>query len=309
MARNVHNDFFQHFFQHAGVVAALLKKCLSQKILAHLDLATLVPAKTDFLPSRYRNSRRTDAFWSLRTYQGDRVGVHLEHQSSPNGFMVGRLLEYQAAFLKRTLQVNKGQKVPPVISIVVYHGAKPWKGPKSILEAFQNPELYFRSLQQNFLIDLVRTPIKELEAYEEAALPSILFSTQPSRNMCGILQEIVLLLKNCDDCCKEAAIEYMATVDKHGEDEFLIELSKFDEETANKYRIMFEYAIERTVKKVKREFLDLGLQQGRKEGIQLGRQEGMHNAIVGMYKAGVSVELISKGTGLAKEEIAKILQD
>ena len=273
MATHIHNNFFQS----QELVAAYLRHRLPKKILDRLDLSTLKPENTDFLPSRYRNSRRADALWSVKTCQGEEIGLHFEHQSEPTYLMIGRILEYRAAYVKYKLEeLKRAEKIPSILSIVVYDGKKEWEGPTRISDLFTNPDLFFQSFSQDFLVDLPNQPLSELKKYGAAALPSLILATQPTGDMCAALQDIAPLLKDCNECCRDAAIEYMISVDKHGEAVFLKELSKFDKPTANKYKTMFERAIQKAVQKAEKKFLSLGIQQGKAEGIQIGKVEGIH---------------------------------
>ncbi|MCG8339845.1 MAG: ISNCY family transposase, partial [Cytophagales bacterium] len=49
-----------------------------------------------------------------------------------------------------------------------------------------------------------------------------------------------------------------------------------------------------------------GIQRGRQEGIQRGRQEGILETAKQFIKQGVSLDIISKATGLSKEELAQL---
>ena len=73
----------------------------------------------------------------------------------------------------------------------------------------------------------------------------------------------------------DANVNYMATLDSHGEEEFLEKFGKFDQEKANHYRVMFEAAIEKASQKALKLGEEKGIQLGEKKGIQLGKKEGI----------------------------------
>ena len=48
-------------------------------------------------------------------------------------------------------------------------------------------------------------------------------------------------------------------------------------------------------------------EEGIRLGIQKGIQQGFKQAAVRMYQAGVSIDIIEKGTGLSKKQILKMV--
>lgn len=49
-----------------------------------------------------------------------------------------------------------------------------------------------------------------------------------------------------------------------------------------------------------------GIKQGKSEGIKQGKTEGIRQTVANFLKAGASLDLISKATGLSEEEILAI---
>ena len=271
-----------------------------------MDLTTLSLEKTDFLPSKYRSERRADLLWSIKTRQGHKILLHIEHQSTPDRLMVGRQLEYQAAIARHWL--SHVGNIPPIFSLVVYHGARKWEGPKSIAEACRDGGLsMLDNLFQPFLRDLTKHSLDELEKHGRSSLAEMILATQPTRDMRSILKRVGPLLKNYETCCRKVAIEYMATVDKNSEEVFFEELSKFDQDSYKKYKTMFERA--------KKRFLSQGIQQGMQQGIQQGMQQGIQQGIAKgrqtqkkeiaeqMLKKGLDVKLVEELTGITKQQL------
>ena len=100
----------------------------------------------------------------------------------------------------------------------------------------------------------------------------------------------------------EENIDYMATNDKHGEDDFLKNFRKFDPKKAKYFKIMFEQAILRERNKA----LTIGIEQGIQRGIERGREEGIQQGIDQLKQ-----QLIAKGliTQEQAEEVEQQLKE
>ena len=171
------------------------------------------------------------------------------------------------------------EKTPIILTFVLYNGKKEWKSERSIAELFDDFDLYVDlSLRTPFLIELTKKSIEQLKQEGAAAAPQMIMKGRAEGDFSQLLPELYPLLKSYNQLDDEN-IDYMATVNKKGEDDFLEELSKFDTETANNYRVMFERAIEKAVKRESKKALKLGEQRGLKlgeqRGIKLGEQRGL----------------------------------
>ena len=262
--KNPHDAFFKHYFGHPEIASDFLEKNLSEELLAQIDLTTLRKRDKEFLPKKYRGYRYADLLYSVDRKDGKDLFflLHLEAQSSPDELMAIRVLEYHTAIARAFLE-KEDKGVPPILSFVFFHSNEEWKGPKTISDLFTDFDLYVReSLKKSFLVTLSPERVKIiLKKYGLSSLPQIVLAQQPTKNMSPILGQAVPMLKEHRKCCKETVLGYMGTVDRREDEEFLAELLKFDEETANNYKFMFERAEQR------------GRQEGRQEGRQMGRDE------------------------------------
>jgi len=269
MSKDIHDQYFKHTFGHSQTVAGFLKATLSKKLLVELDLSTLHKKDKEFLPSKYRDARHADLFYGVKKKDGTEacLFLHLEHQSTHDKLMVPRILAYHAGIIMAYLQ-DGYEKVPPIFTFVWYHGKHKWTSAQSIATIFTDFELYLNeSLRKSFLLNLPKIPLSELEKHGLATVPEMVLARQPTGDMIGIFPKVVPLLKDQEQCCKEATYRYMSTVEKRPEKIFIQELSKFDSETATNYKTMFERAIKKSEKR----------------GIQLGEKRG----IMKLVKAGI----------------------
>ncbi|MEM7362202.1 MAG: Rpn family recombination-promoting nuclease/putative transposase [Bacteroidota bacterium] len=220
----------------------------------------------DWEPHEFISGRLSDLsiIYSVESKQGERIYalIHLEGQSTHDKNMAMRVWEYHVTI--DNLHFKKGyEKIPLILTFVLYHGAKAWTSAKSISELFLDFDLYASvSLRSPFLVNLTIEEIKNLKKQGAAAAPQIIMKQQATGEFCEVLPELWELMKKHgqDD---DENIDYMATNDKHEASEFLEKFSKLDPKTANDYKIMFEHAIQKEVKKATRKVKVEALQQER----------------------------------------------
>ena len=277
---NPHDTFFKHFFSHPEVVADFLRHNLPHEVAQQLDFSTLQERANEFLPNKYRNTRRADVVYSVKKKGSGEVDflIHVEHQSTPDKDMAMRLLECWPPLARK---FSSG-KVPIILSFVLYHNSAEWKSPKSIADAFIDVTQFGAALKNCFLIDLIRKSTQSLKEQGKASLVQMVLARQPSGMMIQLLQDVKPDIGKLRSCCQEAAFAYMEPVDNQGGEPFLEEFTKLTPEKTKKLRDMFE----RTKKQARQE----GIQEGMQRGIREGRQEGMRELAFAFVKQGIATE-------------------
>ena len=279
-AKQLHDENFKHNFTTTRVLIDFLKHNLPKEILKRVDVERVKMESNELLSSTTRGKRNADIVCSILDKQGRKIYtiIHLEAQSNHDKNMAHRVWEYHVA-IARLYRKRGYRKTPIILTFVLYNGKKEWKSERSIAELFDDFDLYVDlSLRTPFLIELTKKSIEQLKQEGAAAAPQMIMKGRAEGDFSQLLPELYPLLKSYNQLDDEN-IDYMATVNKKGEDDFLEELSKFDTETANNYRVMFERAIEKAVKRESKKALKLGEQRGLKlgeqRGIKLGEQRGL----------------------------------
>lgn len=84
--------------------------------------------------------RHDDSIWRVRMRDSNTwiyLYILIEFQSQNEHFMAIRILSYEALLsqdLIRSLGLKPGDKLPPIIPIVIYNGSAPWTGPLEVAE-------------------------------------------------------------------------------------------------------------------------------------------------------------------------------
>ena len=217
--------------------------------------------------------------WSTKTKEGQEevdFFLHFEAQSHPEE-MAMRVFGYQVAIAQAFSHENRGKKVPIIMTFVLFHGKKKWKGARSIAEAyrdFKRQVLY--GFETPFLIDLTQEADKIMKKDGRAYVAELALSSQANNNMLENMEKI--FSQKMYDCCEKSLFFYYLLEYKEQKEKVFKELRKFAPDKAKKYENMIELI--------------------KQEGIQLGKQEGIQLVIK-----------ILKKKGLSQKEIKEILRE
>ena len=125
------------FYGDKGMVDEFLRKHVFGRIVADVELAKLRKGPTEYVDSKSRTVRHADMVWKA-PFRDSWLYVFLfEAQSTVDWRMPMRILLETALVyeeLAKEPEVRKRRKLPPVLPIVVYLGAKPWDAPTRLEE-------------------------------------------------------------------------------------------------------------------------------------------------------------------------------
>lgn len=195
----LHDSLYKLLFSHALIMENLLRYFIPADMLGHVNYATLERCPDSFI-NRKRRERRNDRIWRLHSTdeQWRYVCILTEFQSSNDPWMAVRVHEYVSVFLHELIRngaIRPGEKLPPVLVIVIHNGERHWTAPLSLsamqyqlpapLSEYQPQQKYFLIdigrlaqelidanqciLTKFFALERVRTPEELLQKFNEAA--------------------------------------------------------------------------------------------------------------------------------------------
>jgi hypothetical protein len=192
-------------FSFPKMVEALLRSFVGGAWLARLDFSTLEKmSERDLSPELVR--REKDILWRLRYRDPNAdpeaetwfyILVHLEFQSTIDFFMALRVTTYKMLLwedLVRQGSLTTSGKLPPMLSVVLYNGKRPWTAPLSLEELIEPvPGMDASQLPSGFsvlsyeLIEERSYPTAELELLKNpvATLFQLEQSEKASRTSAG----------------------------------------------------------------------------------------------------------------------------
>jgi predicted transposase/invertase (TIGR01784 family) len=132
-----HDKSYKLLFSHAEMVEDLLRGFVPEEWFGQLDFSTLEKYPGSYI-SDDLDKREDDVVWRLRNGE-DWAYVYLliEFQSSIDYFMALRVMAYLALFYQDLIRAEKlvaGDRLPPVLPIVLYNGRPRWTATQDIAE-------------------------------------------------------------------------------------------------------------------------------------------------------------------------------
>ncbi|MEJ7731290.1 MAG: Rpn family recombination-promoting nuclease/putative transposase [Polyangiaceae bacterium] len=133
-----HDALFKAVFSSTEDARGLLASVLPEEVVAAVDWSTLTLEPGSYIDAALRQSH-SDLLFRVQA-KGDRpllLYVLVEHQSKPDAWMPQRLHEYIGRIWARWRTEHPGPVVlPPVLPIVVHHGAGGWRHAVSLAELY-----------------------------------------------------------------------------------------------------------------------------------------------------------------------------
>ena len=165
----LHDENYKRLFASPLMVQDVLRACLPAQRLAAVDLTSLDKLSTEYVSDELLK-RHGDTVWRLRLGRREvYLLVLLEFQSEDDDWMALRILTYSGLLYQELVRnrapVVAAERLPPVLPVVLYNGAKPWTGRYEMrtLVAPTGPWLApYQPAQRYWLLDLRRVAAEDL---------------------------------------------------------------------------------------------------------------------------------------------------
>src|SRR5436309_6815901 len=197
-----HDNGYKALFSHPEMVADLIRGFVHEDWVRDLDFATLERVEGRFVTGRLQR-RESDVVWRLQWAGngGDRwlyVYLLMEFQSTVDPFMALRMMVYVGLLYQHLLRqrlISRGEKLPPVLPLLLYNGVAPWNAVRDIAELIEQVpgglERY-RPQMRYCLLDERRIATGELEPLRNLA--AALFRLEQSSGPVEIARVVDALL-------------------------------------------------------------------------------------------------------------------
>ena len=137
---NPHDKLFKQLLGEPETAADFVANNLPADLVSHLDLSTLQVVQVSFIDAQFVQSEADLLFSVIIADRPGYVYLLFEHQSSPDAFMLLRLIGYMVRVWKR-FHGEKPQwdRLPVIVPMVLLHGPKGWQGPISFQDLVDIP--------------------------------------------------------------------------------------------------------------------------------------------------------------------------
>jgi hypothetical protein len=139
-----HDSGYKHLFQFPAMVEDLLRGFVREDWVNDLDFTTLERKNGSYVTDDLRE-REDDIIWRVKWQGRDRwmfVYLLIEFQTEHDWYMSLRLASYVSLLyqdLINTGDIHRGEKLPPVLPMVVYRGDISWKAPLDLKDLIETP--------------------------------------------------------------------------------------------------------------------------------------------------------------------------
>ena len=296
-----HDKLFKKTLGLKEVAIPFLKAHLSPEALQKLDLNSIELQKDSFLDSKF-NAYYSDIIHKVDGVDGKGyVYFLLEHQSTSDPFIVGKLLCYIGSIVNSDMerQLNSDPKrdrsklkMPIIYPFVIYSGKEKYKWPKRLTINIEGFNLFDLS---NSLIELREYTLEELLKSEKAALAQFILKESWKKDFCKVLNDNPQLIEliNCSPYAEEAML-YMIDQDPHKE-KVIKQIHNLDPKIKQKVMGNLMRIEQR------------GEQRGIKIGEQRGKLEGFREAIMRLLDHGMDKAKAAELLGLTPKKLKHFL--
>jgi predicted transposase/invertase (TIGR01784 family) len=319
-----HDKLFKRTFKDIDLFKSVLNFYLPTEIKDKLKLETLSlrELSTNFIRSiavvlgeevgvdksiERLKEEIADLVFMCETKQGGEALLinHIEHQSTPDRHFALRNAVYDISVLKDYVDENKPKEYPLVISLLIYHGKRsPYPYPLNILNMFKDKELAKNYFLKPILVDYGQIDDRELLLHGELSSAEIALKHAFDQQ---IPQDVIdIFIKSIKNCTKielrHEIFNYTLRTWDTSAKQMLDGYIKALPEDEGFIMTAAQQLIEKGMQK--------GLQKGMQQGMQQGMQEGQKEAAIkiasNLLKEGLSIEAVSRLTGLPVHDITKL---
>ena len=276
------DSIYKRIYGSSEMVADLLRSLFPARDL-DIDPGSLRRLPTELVADDHRQ-RRADSVWRVRADAAPGGWLHivvlLEFQSTDQARMALRVLEYTTLLygeLVREGRLPPDGLLPPVLPVVLYNGAAPWRSPTQMRElvgATRPPLSAFQPSQRHIVLDERHASADDPRLGD---LTRAVLLLEQSRSAADLASAATLLSKRLDadgGDLKRAFAAWLATLLRRldggaGAGPAAV-VPSLEEVT-----MTLEERVAEWPKPYIRQGREEGRQVGRQEGISLGRNEGI----------------------------------
>ena len=281
----LYNAFLARSLQHRVIMEAFLQN-LPEPLPSQIDFNTLIRSDTVGI-NQALEEHRQDITYRARLLNGSILVIRIEHQSSPDGSMLTRFLQYAADSIDACFQ-DYGE-TPILVNFLLYHGEQsPYPYHTSLADCYKHPKWGSLELVIRFhLVDLTQRSDEELLKDGHFAVPALLLKHGRDGNFERPIDDYRPVFQHCiatvGDPYLRSILDYAASL-KPG---------------VGKKTFTF-------IKKVLTDKQDIVMTYGehlRQQGMQTKSLEIAKNMLRQLH---LGIEVVQQVTGLSRQELDRL---
>jgi predicted transposase YdaD len=311
-----HDSFAKGALSNIEVAKDLLKPNLPPDMVQRIEWDTFQLTNKSFVDDKLAQTH-SDLVYKCRLKDQDEdvyIFTLIEHKYTPEKLLAFWMLKYGVSLMQQHLDEGH-TRLPIITNVCLYAGpTSPYPYSTDIYDCFEKPDLAREKMFKGFrLIDVTILSQEQLAAYGKADLVSILLKQAARRDFLTWLAWIcenpglvkILLYRPYG----EKGVMYMLATEGEDSEGLMKAIKKID---TTKIDIIMSAA-----EKLKREWLEEGMEIGKEKWMEEGREEGIEKGIFTkaiavaknmLLKLKLDVDTVQQATELPRAELEKILQ-
>ncbi len=290
---HIHDKAFRHALTSPCFCNSLFDMILPEHIKKELDLSAITLLRESFVDENLRKLISDGIFSIPFKEQDDAMVAIVEHQSTHNHSMIIRMEEYKQSIIKAALAERNNEElvfVPLIYAVVLYHGRGPYKAATSLEALVRYPVRWPRPEYNNSyeVFNLHEMDDDAFQQYDWAGALCFAFKHIRDKDGEESLRQLLMLLNDLtsqgSDGFAKFVLEYFCSV---------TDLS--DPVIEN---VISQYQRSQSPEEKSMSTLDKIIAYGRREGIEIGRQEGRQEGrremLEKLRQEGVDTKLLEK---------------
>ncbi|MDG5816377.1 Rpn family recombination-promoting nuclease/putative transposase [Chitinispirillales bacterium ANBcel5] len=305
--KNPHNAFFRETFSRITTARPFIDTYAPKQIRSQLDLSTLAIQKDSFVDKEFK-AHYSDILYSVKL-KGKSAFIYMlfEHKSYSDPWTGFQLLRNMVKIWEQYRnQHKKKKKLPIIVPMVIYHGAKEWEVTTSMTHLFEdieNTRDYIPEFK-NEVYDISHIPDEEIRGEILLRVNFLILKYSRSPELYDKLNGILLLLLKLRDIKTkteyfEILFRYLSAVVDAEDTEHL---NREFNEIAQIGGVTMPTIAEKWFLDGKAE----GKLEGKREGVIEGQIKTKIETAEKMIAMGMSDEQIEKITALGIEKIKEL---
>jgi predicted transposase/invertase (TIGR01784 family) len=292
---NAHDNFFRESMKDLRIAREFFQMHLPQDLQESIQWDSL-----ELQPSSYSDILRSETISDIVfkiLLQEKEAYLHLmvEHQSTPDVLMAFRAENYRSNLLAQYIKQHPDtETIPLVISLVIYHGRKPWRCVQDVRDLVDAPEDLVKAYAfcPYILIDLNHIKDEMLRESLWSGVMQLALKHIFAKNILPHIEDMVTILRQLEQFKGIQLVENVLV--------YALDRGEMDKEAFfSLIRTQFSPDVEDKLMTVS--------EQLRAEGMQQGMQQGMHLANLKtareLLREGMSEATIARITDLSIDEI------
>ena len=296
-----HDQFFKYVFSKPQTARTFFSNYLPPQVCNLLDFTSISVLKDSFVDAKMR-VHLSDLLYQIQLKEpGQYLYIYIlfEHKSYADEMVALQLLRYMVTIWHHSQK--KGKKLIGILPIVFYHGEKAWQAPTNFQALIDAPPA-LREYMPEFRYHLCNiSQIEDEDIKGDAELKAALFSMKyvPRKDIKEKLDTIFRFVLDIEAeetlmAMTEAMLAYLpAAKTKLTIEDIEKVIQEISEERGKNMNSFVDVWVERGKME--------GIQLGKLEGIQEGKLEGIRDGLLEGLEIALDIKFGTKGLGLMSE--------